>query len=336
MIFGTYHFAYPDSSTSATAQADYMIAHSGIAMENGNLPPMLDLEKGTSDPTTISNWANAFCYELYARLGVKPIIYTSSGTYAEDVNASVYNTWKFVDANYGTSDGVYTDSSSAVNTGGPPSTGHWATWTIWQYNSVASVSGIGTNPVDSDVFNGTLAQLQAMEIGPQVVVQKGSTYIASTGGTDNNGNAIVENYGTVSQGGTSPTMTFTIENEGTPNVTLGNLTVPSGYSIVSGLTSTTLTSLQTETITVKMNTTTAGTHAGNITFTTNDPDTPTFKIPVTGTVTGLPQVTVKDGSTTITNGQSTAISFGSANLGAASPGVTFTVSDTGGADFDDQ
>ena len=214
IIFGTYHFANPDSPTSATAQADYMIAHSGIAMENGNLPPMLDLEEGSTDPTTISNWVNAFCYRIYARLGVKPIIYTSSGTYAEDVNASVTNTWKFVDANYGTTNGVtYTDTSTAVDTGGP-ATGNWPTWTIWQYNSKGNVSGIGTEPVDSDVFHGTLAQLQAMEITNQVNVQDATNYIASGGGTDNNGNAIVENYGSVSQNGTSPSMTFTIQNEG--------------------------------------------------------------------------------------------------------------------------
>jgi hypothetical protein len=247
------------------------------------------------------------------------------------VLSSVTNTWKFVDANYGTSDGVYTDSSSAVNTGGP-ATGHWPTWTIWQYNSVENLSSIGTNPVDADVFNGTLAQLQSMEIGTQAVVLNGSTSIASGGGTDNNGNAIVQNYGSVSLNSTSPTMTFTIKNEGVPNLTLSNLQVPSGYSIVgSGLTSTTLTSLQQETITVKLNTTTGGTFGGNISFTTNDSSTPTFQIPVTGKVVAPALITVKEGSTVISNGQSTKISFGSAKQGAASPGIIFTVTNPGGA-----
>ena len=202
---------------------------------------------------------------------------------------------------------------------------------MWQYNSVATVSGIGTNPVDSDVFNGTLAQLQAMEIGQQAIVQNGSTYIASGGGTDVNGNAIVQNYGTVGFSSTSPTMTFTLENEGSPTLTnLGSLTVPSGYSIVSGLTQSSLASLGTETFTVKLNTATAGTFGGNITFTTGDPDTPTFKIPITGTVLTAPQLAVKNGSTTITNGQSSAVNFGSVLLNATGPTITFTVSNAGG------
>ena len=331
MIFGTYHFADPSSTTTdAVAQADYMIAHSGIGMENGNLPPMLDLESGSTDPTTISNWANAFCYRIYARLGVKPVIYSSSGTYASYVNSSVYNTWKLVDANYGSSDGVYTDSSTAVDTGGPSSTGHWATWTMWQYNSVATVPGIGTDPVDSDVFNGTLAQLQAMEISGQAVVMNGANYIASGGGTDDSGNAIIQQYGTVGFNSTSPTMTFTIHNEGTPAISLANLMVPAGYTIVDGLNETSLPSLGTDTITVKMNTGTAGTFAGNITFNTTDPDTPIFKIPITGTVLTAPQIAVKNGSTTITNGQTSPVNFGSILQNATGPSITFTISNAGG------
>jgi len=330
MIFGTYHFAYPASSTDAVAQADYMIAHSGIAMENGNLPPVLDLERGSTDPTTISNWANAFCYRIYARLGVKPIIYSSSGTYASYVNSSVTSNWKLWVANYGATDGTYTDSSMAVMSGGPSSTGNWSTWTMWQYNSVGNVPGIGTEPADSDVYNGTLQQLQALEISGQAIVKNGSTYIASGGGTDVKGNAIVQNYGTVGYNSTAPTMTFTIQNEGTPAITLGNLTVPSGYTIIDGLNETSLPSLGSDTITVQMNTNVAGTFAGNITFTTSDPDTPTFKIPITGKVNTAPQVAVKNGATTISNGQSNAVSFGTAERGGAGPSITFTVSNAGG------
>ena len=107
--------------------------------------------------------------------------------------------------------------------------------------------------------------------------------------------------------------------------------MPTGYTIVDGLNETSLPSLGgRDTITVKMNTGPGGTFAGNITFTTNDPDTPTFKIPVTGSVTGVPQITVKNGSTTITNGQSTAISFGSAPQGATATSITFTVNNPGG------
>ncbi len=335
VIFGTYHFADPGSTTTdAVAQADYMIAHSGIGMENGNLPPMLDLESGyNNDPTAISNWANAFCYRIYARLGVKPVIYASSGTYASYVNSSVYNTWKLVDANYGSTNGVYTDSSATVDTGNPPSTGHWSTWTMWQYNSVNHVPGIGdgtTTNVDSDVFKGTLAQLQAMEISGQAVVMNGANYIASGGGTDDSGNAIIQQYGTVGFNSTSPTMTFTIHNEGTPAISLANLMVPAGYTIVDGLNESSLPSLGTDTITVKMNTGTAGTFAGNITFNTTDPDTPIFKIPITGTVLTAPQIAVKNGSTTITNGQTSPVNFGSILQNATGPSITFTISNAGG------
>jgi hypothetical protein len=94
------------------------------------------------------------------------------------------------------------------------------------------------------------------------------------------------------------------------------------------LTSTTLASLASETITVKMNTTTPGTFAGNISFTTNDSFTPTFQIPVTGTVLAPAGITVKQGSNSVSNGGTT--NFGIVNLNVSST-RTYTISNSGGS-----
>ena len=263
---GVYHFAYPASST-AVAEADYFYSVAGSAMKPGNLPPMLDIEEtgndGSSNP---SAWVNAFCNELKAKSGVTPIVYTYS-SFASSYFTSSVTQWPLWIANY---DG----NSSPENV----SSGPWSSsaWTIHQYAGTTSLSG---DSVDLNAFKGTLSQLQAFEIQsttPSITVKDGSTTITK-------GQSTKISFGTANLGTASPGVTFTVSNTGGGTLTTGSLTVPSGYSITNSLSSS-IGAGSSDTFTVAMSTSTAGTFSGNVSFTNNVSGQSPFTFPITGTV----------------------------------------------------
>ncbi|WP_442506622.1 choice-of-anchor D domain-containing protein [Novipirellula sp. SH528] len=92
-------------------------------------------------------------------------------------------------------------------------------------------------------------------------------------------------YGSVLIGGSPVSKTFTISNQGTSNLTLGTLTVPSGYSITSPLSASTLAPAATATFTVSLDTSTGGTFNGEISLVNNDYDEDPFNFAVSGSVT---------------------------------------------------
>lgn len=147
---GAYHFARPAGSgqpaivADAIAQADFFLS---VAQPlAGDLPPVLDLEvTGGLKAADLLTWTSAWLEEVYARIGVRPLVYTSP------------NFWK----------------SSLGDTGVPALDGtplwvaHWTTattplvpaanwggggWTFWQFSSHAKVAGIQTE-VDRDRFH---------------------------------------------------------------------------------------------------------------------------------------------------------------------------------------
>ena len=170
---GVYDFGHPDvnaSTAGAVAEADYFINNAGQYTGPGYLPPVLDLEVGSSlGKTILTNWVVAWANEVQARTGVKPIIYVNTN-YASNYlnsNVSAYTLWV---ANY-----TYSLDSQ-------PGTGVWPGYTFWQYaggpsggtydqtsiipgiNALNSDGSRNGPAVDGDVFAGTLAQLQAMVV----------------------------------------------------------------------------------------------------------------------------------------------------------------------------
>ena len=93
--------------------------------------------------------------------------------------------------------------------------------------------------------------------------------------------------GTVAQGATPPTETFTVANEGDGPMTLSGYTLPPGFSFV-GTPPTSVPADSTANLVVQMNTTTVGAQFGKIHFTTSDPTTPSMDFNLSGTVTGTP------------------------------------------------
>jgi hypothetical protein len=144
-------------------------------------------------------------------------------------------------------------------------------------------------------------------LGNAVSITDGDATPGATDGTD---------LGPATQGGAAVSRTFTVRNDGTAALTLGAVTVPTGFTLTEGL-SASLAAGASDTFTVGLDTATVGTKAGDISFTTNDSDENPFNFRITGTVnaaatnlalgktavastsyTGFPASNVTDGNTT--------------------------------------
>src|SRR3954454_3336620 len=82
MRFGAYHFARPTAGSDAAAvasgiaQADYFVATA--QPRRGDLLPVLDLEKnGGLSVTRLVLWTKAYLDHVYARPGLRPLVYAS-------------------------------------------------------------------------------------------------------------------------------------------------------------------------------------------------------------------------------------------------------------------
>jgi hypothetical protein len=130
------------------------------------------------------------------------------------------------------------------------------------------------NDADENPFNFTISGSVAAP-APEIAILDGTTEL-----TDNRSTV---NFGTVNVGGTA-TKIFTVRNNGTANLSLGALTLPSGYTLASGLGTTTLAPGATTTFTVALNTSTAGTFSGSLSLANNDADENPFNFMLAGTV----------------------------------------------------
>jgi hypothetical protein len=105
--------------------------------------------------------------------------------------------------------------------------------------------------------------------------------ITVTGITD--GQRVPVDFGTVQQGRPTLTKTFTVTNTGTATLTLGEISLPGGFSITEGLTRS-LEPGASDSFTVTMSTNATGHFGGTIQFFTNDPQAPVFDFQIEGRV----------------------------------------------------
>ena len=157
VIRGAYHFARPDVSSGAT-QANYFVNNGGAwSRDNLTLPGVLDIEHNPygamcygRTTTQMRNWINDFYNTYKSRTGRDVVIYTT---------ASWWNTctgnWTGMSAKSPLWVAHWTSASSPTIPSGFP------TWTVWQYTSTGSVSGVSGN-VDRNQFNGSRARLLAL------------------------------------------------------------------------------------------------------------------------------------------------------------------------------
>jgi lysozyme len=148
ILRGAYQFFR--ASDDPIAIADQFLAKMGT-LGNGDLPPVLDVEvtDGQSAATIRANM-EAWLAHVEQKSGRTPFIYVSPGFWPNlgSPNESHYRLWV---ANWGV-------SCPSLPAGG------WSTWQMWQKADNGSVSGI-SGAVDTDEFNGSLAQLQVIAGG---------------------------------------------------------------------------------------------------------------------------------------------------------------------------
>ncbi len=150
LVRGSYQYFRPSQDAGLQAQMvlDKLAAAGGL--QPGDLPPVLDLESadGLAASVVVAK-AKAWLAKVEAATKVKPIVYTAA--FMSDVIGTSFGGYTLWVANYGATC--------------PTMPSGWTDWHFWQHADNGSVAGIGGN-VDSDFFNGTLPQLQALTIAP--------------------------------------------------------------------------------------------------------------------------------------------------------------------------
>ena len=156
VIRGAYHFARPNVSSGAV-QANYFVNNGGgWSRDNKTLPGALDIEwnpygatcYGLST-TSMRNWITDFANTYKSRTGRDVVIYTAASWWNQCTGS-----W----TGRGTLNPLWV---AHYTTGSPAIPAGWPVYTMWQYTSTGSVSGVSGN-VDRNVFNGSRDRLIAL------------------------------------------------------------------------------------------------------------------------------------------------------------------------------
>jgi len=189
LVRGAYQYfrASVDPTAQANLVASMLTAAGGF--EAGDLPVVMDLETADGESTaTITAHMMTWLAAVEASTGKKPIIYTSIGTIpVSGASFSGYPLWV---ANWGV-------TCPSLPSG-------WTTWKFWQNADNGTVAGI-SGGVDTDEFNGSLAQLEAYAGGGTTTPTPDAGSTAHDSGTESP-DASAKDSGTTSDSGiTVPT-----------------------------------------------------------------------------------------------------------------------------------
>ena len=142
---GAYHFYSVYSS--AKDQAEFFIKH--VKLENGDLPPVLDVEHKPKNQTdeafkaSVLEWLEI----IEDHYGVKPIVYTYYKFKTNYLSDGIFDSYPYWIAHY------YVDK---VEYDGP--------WKFWQHTDAGRLPGI-KGQVDFNIYNGSFYDLRKMTIG---------------------------------------------------------------------------------------------------------------------------------------------------------------------------
>jgi hypothetical protein len=159
-------------------------------------------------------------------------------------------------------------------------------------------------------------------------VANGSSNITISEGT---------NFGTTAEGGAPVSSSFTITNSGNATLVLGTVSVPGGFSLLGTPSATVLAGAST-TLTIGLGTTVPGTFAGEVVFSTSDPNNPSYSFEVAGAITAAPApITsvsyngVAIGDHSIGTSATTGTNFGNITVGGTAAAHVFSIYNTGNA-----
>ena len=138
-----------------------------------------------------------------------------------------------------------------------------------------------TNDSDENPFNFTVTGSVTALLLPEVTVSYATVGITDNDTTPSTGDGT--DFGSVTQGQTGITHTFTVQNDGDATLYLGSVSVPSGFTLTEGLDSSLAPGVS-DTFSVRLDTASVGTKSGQVSFATNDSDEAPFNFQITGVV----------------------------------------------------
>ncbi|MEA2883519.1 MAG: serralysin [Bradyrhizobium sp.] len=146
-----------------------------------------------------------------------------------------------------------------------------------------------TYGVDVQVSDGLATDVQTLfvtvtdvvETAPEITVLGNAVSIAD--GDTTPSSTDLTDFGAATQNGTAVVRTFTVKNDGNATLTTSGLTVPTGFTVVEGL-SASIAAGASDTFQVRLDTGTIGTKSGQISFTNNDSNENPFNFSITGKV----------------------------------------------------
>ena len=147
---GAYHFYSVHSA--AKAQAEFFIRH--VQLENGDLPPVLDVEHKPTNQSdeefqeSVQTWLNLVEYHY----GVKPIIYTYYKFKMRYLSDPVFDQYPYWIAHY------YVDKVEFEGA-----------WKFWQHTDAGRLPGI-KGDVDFNIYNGSFYDLRKLTIGSRELI----------------------------------------------------------------------------------------------------------------------------------------------------------------------
>lgn len=201
--------------------------------------------------------------------------------------------------------------------------------------SYSGVLSLANNDADENPYDFAIAcqvnTLSAPEIGIEgngVSIPDGSMSASSANGTD---------FGSTVNG-TPVTRSFTVRNSGTANLTLGALSVPAGFDVLTAPAATLAPGGSTS-FSLACNATANGSFAGSVSLENNDSNENPYDFTVACTVTAAPapEIDVQGNGVTIPSGSAVASALNGTDFGhpvAGNPvSRTFTVLNSGTADL---
>jgi lysozyme len=163
LVRGAYQFFEPGQDP--TTQANIVISAVGV-LGDGDLPVTADMEvTGSQSAATIAANLKTWMAAVQAGTGKVPMIYTAEGYWNASVASTAFSANPLWVANW------------QVMCPGLPN--GWTAWELWQDADNGTVSGI-SGAVDTDQFNGTLAQLQAFAGGTVTAPAYGAQYVSQS------------------------------------------------------------------------------------------------------------------------------------------------------------
>jgi lysozyme len=172
LVRGAYQFFRPSQDPSAQANLFAAALAQAGPLGAADLPAILDLETTDGvDAATVTARARTWLSAMQQLTGKRPMVYTAA--FMSSVIGSALSDYPLWVANYGV-------TCPRLPTG-------WSAWEIWQNGDAGSVPGV-SGGVDTDVFNGTLADLQSFARASSSWSCAASAYLGAQYWTCSNGN----------------------------------------------------------------------------------------------------------------------------------------------------